>query len=235
MKSSISGAFGVVVCFLLASCSERPGLAPVEELKWIPFDQKASSHIVRSNDTLFSIAFRYEKNYLQLAKINHLKPPYNIRSGQRIKLVDSLNSAPIKHHKKNSNFLKKNSRPSKKYAWQWPIKGKLRQPFAPGTGQNGIDISVSIQQPVKVALGGVVAYSGQGIPGYGNLIIVKHDHQYLTAYAHNARNLVNEGDKVIKGQKIAYTGTIGSNIKGVHFELRRNGKPVNPLNYLTNG
>lgn len=235
MKGSFGAAVLVAGCMLLVSCGERQGLAPVEELRWIPFNENALLHVVRPKDTLFSIAFRYEKDYHQLAKLNHIRPPYNIKPGQRIRLAGaSLPKAPVR--KKRGAILSQYYRPSNSnISWQWPLKGKLKQEFSPAFGRKGIDICVDKQQPVRAASDGVVAYSGDGIPGYGHLIIVKHNQQYLTAYAHNAKNLVKEGQKVTKGQEIAYTGLISSHIRGVHFELRKNGKPVNPLNYLTKG
>jgi lipoprotein NlpD len=222
--------------------------APVEELRWIPFDKNAPYHVVRQKDTLFSIAFRYEKDYHHVARINHIQPPYDIKPGQRIRLTEPYplkkaiytriasqykrplpTTRPVKRTKQPAAYQQTN------VVWQWPLKGKLRQSFSLASGQKGIDIIANKTQAVRAASSGMVAYSGDGIPGYGHLIIVKHNRQYLTAYGHNSKNLVKEGQKVTKGQVIAYTGLISSNMRGVHFELRKNGKPVNPLNYLTNG
>ena len=82
---------------------------------------------------------------------------------------------------------------------------------------------------------GVVAYAGSGLAGYGNLIIIKHNNEFLTAYGNNARNLVREGQRVSSGQIIAEAGVIERKYYGVHFEIRKRGVPVNPLNYLQKG
>ncbi|NOQ14473.1 MAG: peptidoglycan DD-metalloendopeptidase family protein, partial [Methyloprofundus sp.] len=101
------------------------------------------------------------------------------------------------------------------------------------TGNKGIDIAGSIGQKIKAARSGVVVYSGSGLVGYGKLLIIKHNYLYLSAYAHNRRLLVKEGQKVKKGQYVAEMG-VGVNAKpSLHFEIRKNGKPVNPLNYLS--
>ncbi len=101
----------------------------------------------------------------------------------------------------------------------------------PGTG-TGILISGSTGQPVKAAAGGTVVYSGSGLIGYGELIIVKHNDTYLSAYGHNASLLVKEGQLVEKGEKIATMGEAPGGQPRLHFEIRRNGKPVNPRQYL---
>ena len=115
--------------------------------------------------------------------------------------------------------------------WSWPIKGQILRGFY-ATGNKGIDIAGSIGQTIKAARSGIVVYSGSGLSGYGKLLIIKHNYLYLSAYAHNRRLLVKEGQKVNKGQSIAEMG-VGVNAKpSLHFEIRKNGKPVNPLNYL---
>ena len=99
-------------------------------------------------------------------------------------------------------------------------------------GYKGIALSGAEGDPVTAAADGRVVYSGNGLRGYGNLVIVKHDNTYLTAYAHNSKLLVKEGDSVRKGQRIAEMGDTDTNSPKLHFELRVNGKPVNPTPYL---
>jgi lipoprotein NlpD len=99
-------------------------------------------------------------------------------------------------------------------------------------GRKGIDIAGRAGQPVRAAAPGRVVYSGSGLKGYGQLIIINHDRGYLTAYAHNRRLLVQEGEQVRAGQDIAELGDSGTNRAKLHFEIRRNGKPVDPLRYL---
>ena len=98
--------------------------------------------------------------------------------------------------------------------------------------QQGIDIAGNAGQPVLAAADGVVVYSGSGLVGYGELIIIKHSNEWLSAYAHNRRRLVAEGTQVKAGQQIAELGRSGAIRDMLHFEIRRNGKPVDPINYL---
>jgi lipoprotein NlpD len=112
----------------------------------------------------------------------------------------------------------------------WPVKGKVIGEF--NETNKGIDIAGKVGEPVLAASDGKVVYAGNSLRGYGNLVIVKHDNTYLTAYAHNSKLLVKEGDTVRKGQKIAEMGDTDTNTPKLHFELRVNGKPVNPTPYL---
>ncbi len=118
-------------------------------------------------------------------------------------------------------------------AWQWPLKGKLIRKFnANKPGQQGVDISAAAGTLVHAAAGGKVVYSGDGLRGYGNLVIIKHNDKYLSAYAHNKAILVKEGVLVKKGQKIARIGATESKQIKLHFQVRVDGKPVDPLRYL---
>ena len=121
---------------------------------------------------------------------------------------------------------------SKRLNWSWPVKGKVIQRYSPGSGKKGIDISASKGTLIKSSEAGKVVYSGQGLAGYGRLIIIKHNDTYLSAYAHNQSLLVNEGQLVKKGQNIARLGRSGTDRYKLHFEIRKNGKPVNPMSYL---
>jgi lipoprotein NlpD len=112
----------------------------------------------------------------------------------------------------------------------WPAKGKVSAEFS--ETNKGIDIAGKVGEPVLAASDGKVVYAGNSLRGYGNLVIVKHDNTYLTAYAHNSKLIVKEGDAVRKGQKIAEMGDTDTTSARLHFELRVNGKPVNPTPYL---
>lgn len=113
----------------------------------------------------------------------------------------------------------------------WPAKGKVVEDFVDGKNK-GIDIAGKLGDPIQAASDGKVVYAGNSLRGYGNLVIVKHDNTYLTAYAHNRNLLVKEGDSVRKGQTIAEMGDTDANSIRLHFELRVNGKPVDPLPFL---
>lgn len=115
--------------------------------------------------------------------------------------------------------------------FQWPLKGKIKKNFSQ-TGSKGIDIIGSRGQTVRASEAGKVVYSGQGLIGFGNLLIIKHNSDYLSAYANNSSLMVKEGQKVKKGQDIAKLGTAASKKPVLHFEIRKNGKSVNPLSLL---
>lgn len=116
-------------------------------------------------------------------------------------------------------------------AFAWPVRGPMLGTFNDSTNK-GINIGGAAGDPVKASADGRVVYAGNGLRGYGNLIIIKHDATYLTAYAHNRALMVKEGDAVTKGQKIAEMGNSDSDRVMLHFEVRRQGKPVDPLKYL---
>ena len=114
--------------------------------------------------------------------------------------------------------------------WMWPTDGKLLEGFSDKS--KGVRISGVTGQPVLASATGQVVYSGSGLRGYGKLLIIKHNNTYLSAYAHNSKILVQEGDTVTRGQKIAEMGNSDTDTVKLHFEIRKNGKPVDPLNYL---
>lgn len=241
-----------VSLLLLCSCGAREDLAPVVELKWKATSIRPRQHTVDRGETLYAIAFRYDLDYRQLAKINHLKSPYLLRVGQNVKLTHPKSTQHItpqpaaKHHAAKSRLVKNKPktkiRTAKKPAnhkpayqngsWLWPVRGKIRTYYAPKQGKKGIDIAGKRGEKIRAAARGIVAYAGDGLPGYGNLIIIKHDRQYLTAYANNLRNIVKEGQTVKAGQVIAEMGMLDRRFYGLHFEIRKTGVPENPLNYL---
>jgi lipoprotein NlpD len=118
-------------------------------------------------------------------------------------------------------------------AWRWPADGELVGRFAAGDPtRQGIDIAGKAGDPVRAAADGVVVYSGSGLVGYGELVIVKHNEAWLSAYGHNRARRVNEGQLVKAGQQIAEMGRSGAARDMLHFEIRYNGKPVDPLLHL---
>lgn len=118
--------------------------------------------------------------------------------------------------------------------WQWPASGKVVGGFHAGGGGDGagVDIAGKVGDPVRAASAGTVVYSGNGLIGYGELIIVKHNDAYLSAYGHNSKRLVKEGQHVNAGQEIALMGASGAPRVELHFEVRMDGKPVDPLAFL---
>lgn len=115
--------------------------------------------------------------------------------------------------------------------WAWPAKGKVIRRFKQ-QGNRGLDIAGAVGAPVYASAPGRVVYSGSGLIGYGKLIIIKHNERFLTAYAHNRKVLVSEGQRVSRGARIAEMGSTGTNRVKLHFEIRRDGRPVDPARYL---
>ena len=233
----------------LSACGERYELAPVEELNWRDTNTHVKQHIVRRGDTLYAIAFRYDRDYRELAQFNHFSSPYALQVGQVVRLSPSYTNArsvasrpsyyapALKQTPRYVRPALQRSTPhlpasSGKGAWVWPAHGRVVANFYPNQGKKGLDIAGSKGAKIYAAGTGTVAYAGSGLSGYGNLIIIKHDNQYLTAYGNNARNLVSEGQSIKAGQVIADMGVVDRRFWGVHFEIRQAGKPVNPLNYL---
>ena len=116
--------------------------------------------------------------------------------------------------------------------WMWPAKGKLVTGFSDTANLKGIDIAGTAGQPIVASAAGRVVYAGTGLRGYGKLVIIKHNAKFLTAYAHNREILVKEGQQVARGQKIAEMGNTDADQVKLHFEIRRQGKPMDPLRYL---
>jgi lipoprotein NlpD len=209
------------------------------------------AYTVRSGDTLFGIAFRAGLNYRDVAAWNGIDEPYTIRIGQTLRLSPpssaTVKSSASKPTQKNNSAtigsaavspsttsVSKPAEPMlSNINWKWPARGEIIGRFVvDDKTQQGINISGKTGQPINAAADGVVVYSGTGLIGYGELLIVKHNNEWISAYAHNSKRLVAEGVKVKAGQQIAEMGDTGSVSTMLHFEIRRNGKPVDPLLYL---
>ena len=235
----------LIIVVIFGGCSQRSSYAPAR-----PYGRDlvngAKYYTVKSGDTLYSVGFRSGHDYHQLAAWNGIRPPYKINVGQRLKLFKPAAHAYKKSTRstKSKNTVTKKRTSSQKKPiisndnkkvlrlyWQWPLKGKLLKNFYQ-TGGKGIDIYGKNGYSVRSAASGKVVYSGQGLIGYGNLLIIKHNEKFLSAYANNRKLLVKEGHQVKKGQIIAEVG-LGADRKAyLHFEIRKNGKPVNPVYYL---
>lgn len=318
-------------CFLLQSCAQKTpapvyDLNKSSKSKYSQkkkFNKKKTSHrskklskyqrntsirgelperyVVKSGDTLFSIAWHYALDYKQLARLNGLSKDV-IYPGQSLKLQQAndekifdsrslliaLNQKVLKHPvaisgntvnensiisrpliKKNlrekNQLAKKNQFASSKSSsegatqqkaiyrtkknhnankvskskrghsihWIWPSDGSILRLFSSKLNANrGLDIAGKKGQPVRASASGQVVYKGNGLRGYGNLLIIKHNEDYLSAYAHNNKIYVSENEYVKVGQRIADIGSSGTQKDKLHFEIRYRGKPVDPLNYL---
>lgn len=198
---------------------------------------------VSKGDTLYGLAQEYDTSAKSLASINGLRYPYTIKPGQTLRLKPAKSyRAPSASNTSTASAGKSNSKQTtatalpndnRKITWQWPAQGKLITTFNSNkTGRKGIDIAGKEGKEIRAAAAGKVVYSGNGLISYGNLVIIKHNRTYLSAYAHNRKLLVKEGDAITAGQKIAELGKTGTESPRLHFEIRKNGKPVNPLKYL---
>lgn len=215
---------------------------------------------VRQGDTLYSIAWRTGRDWKMLAEWNNLDSPHRIYTGQLLRLKPHSQSladtkpvtqqvkpavSATDRQKKSSSTAVTSSTPStsaatsdgqqfkQKLAWHWPVTGRLLKTYKQGdVTRKGIVVSGTNASPVRAAEGGKVVYSGSGLIGYGQLVIIKHNNKYLSAYGYNSELLVAESDWVTKGTKIALMGTNENGQPALHFEIRRNGDPINPLSVL---
>ena len=194
----------------------------------------ANTHIVRGGETLFSISFRYGKDPKDIARWNRLGDGSLIYPGQVIRLTPSAGSdsrattsKPSRARSTPKPLPAIPAEPSP--TWAWPTGGRINVEFGakPGTG-TGVLIDGKAGQSIHASAAGRVVYAGDGLIGYGKLIILKHNNTYLSAYGYNAALLVREGDQIRRGQRIATMGEGPERKARLHFEIRRNGQPVNP-------
>ena len=201
--------------------------------------------MVRSGESLYSIAWEFGLDYKQIASWNGINKPYTIQVGQRLRLRPPSNTvqAPQTPPKaqpgpsQQTQVAKPSSQNQINFAptpsrWNWPAEGQLVGKYSRSKGVNGIQIAGKAGSPVRATASGQVVYAGEGLRGYGKLIIVKHNQDYLSAYAHNQSIIVKEGQQVKAQQRIAQMGSSGADRTMLHFEIRKGGKPVDPLKYL---
>ena len=212
----------VLVLALLAACGGQPR-------------SQEPTHIVRRGETLFSISWRYGKDPNDVARWNGLGDGSLIYPGQVIRLSPG-NKAAASSSRRGSTRASRPlpdipAQPSP--AWSWPTSGRINVEFGakPGSG-TGVLINGKVGQTIYAAASGRVVYAGSGLIGYGKLIILKHNDTYLSAYGYNRSLLVGEGEDINKGQRIATMGEGPERKARLHFEIRRNGKPVDPQRHL---
>lgn len=232
------------LCLLLNACDDESNFAPVTDLSNIEPVPRSGVHSVTSGETLYSVAWRYGLDYRYLANLNHITEPYTIYIKQTIYLREHppvqtammikpitkssltttsknkvVATTSVSQHAKEPNYTLTK--------WTWPAQGRVIDYFS--STNKGINITGQKGEPIYAIAPGKVVYAGGGLRGYGKLIIVKHNSLYLSAYAHNDRFFVKEGNWVRQGQKIAEMGNSGADKTMLHFEVRRAGKPVNPM------
>lgn len=213
---------------------------------------RGRSYRVRRGDTLYSIAWRAGKDFRSLARLNGIRPPYTIYPGQLIRLHSATRQPQtpakpqVQAKPRSATAATPEERPATRtrpatrsapasaaLRWQWPANGPVLSSYsAKDPSRKGIKIGGSAGQAVVAAEAGRVVYSGSGLIGYGQLIIIKHNDNYLSAYGHNAKLLVKEGETVVRGTRIADMGRSNDGRAMLHFEIRRDGHPIDPMTML---
>lgn len=255
-----TGILGLAVC--LTACAPPPRVEVVERdvLSVRAETEQIGGSIIRivqPGDTLHGIAFGTGLNVNELAAWNGLSDTAFLKVGQQIRLTRPLNyrpklrpaspaakvSSPPRTAKSDGSNSKQGSlvarNPKKSpvqtkraLSWAWPSRGRVIERFSLVKGQQGIDILSKRGQPVLATAAGEVVYVGAGLKGYGNLIIIKHNERFLSAYAHNQDTYVKEGQQVLARHTVGAIGFDNKGREAMHFQIRRDGKPVNPLAYL---
>ena len=242
-----SGALLLCVLTLLAGCANQSGnRAPVTDLN-SGGTAVARTYVIKPGDTINKIARANGVDEATILRLNKLANPNRLIVGQTLRLSEGAETAalasrpstmttpearPVDASTSNSQVSETTAPAADAglISWGWPANGKVIQGFTQAT--KGIDIAGNAGDPIEAAANGKVMYSGNGVRGLGNLIIVNHDNGFITAYAHNRTLLVKAGQEVKKGAKIAEMGQTDASSVRLHFEVRRQGTPVDPLQYL---
>ena len=221
-------------CLLLGGCANTGAEKPGDEM---PRGEKPHVYVVRPQDTVYSIAWRYGLDFRDLARWNHIGPDFRIAVGQTLILAPSTAlgkpktspGAPAPPARAPPPARVLPAPASSGFSWAWPTdRTSAPQPVSGG----GILLSGRLGQDIRASASGRVVYSGSGIRAYGNLIIIKHGENWLSAYAHARESLVHEGQDVLLGQVIGHMGEGAPQKPVLYFEIRRNGRPVDPLGFL---
>jgi lipoprotein NlpD len=253
----------LVAAFALSGCSSKGKLAPFDDhsiggargaVRVLPGAENAGKpgyYTVKPGDTLIRIAMDNGQSGRDIARWNNLSNPNLIETGQVLRVAPPTqdvaavrpSSAPAVASSPNAAAVTAPvasapvasatpAVPEDAVSFQWPARGNLISGFDESKNK-GLDIGGKVGDPVMAAADGRVVYAGAGLRGYGNLIIIKHNNTYLTAYAHNQTLLVKEDQVIKRGQKIAEMGNSDADQVKLHFEIRRQGKPVDPAKYLS--
>ena len=234
----------ILLMLALVGCGGSQAVAPVGVYRAQSQQPPPTVYKVKRGDTLYSVSWRFGIDFKTVAKINGIRSPYTIYVGQKLrfkpyrqvakKSTQKTTASKKTTTKKKKVVAKSNWVPSnQRLRWQWPVNGKIISSYSKSAaGRQGINIAGKSGQKVAAAAAGKVVYSGNGLPRYGNLIIIKHNDTYLSAYAHNKYLTVKDGQVVKAGQKIALLGRTGAQRDQLHFEIRRNGEPVDPMRFL---
>ena len=248
----------ILMTLVISGCSSYSNNhpAPVSSREQPP-SKRILVHQVEPGETLYSIAWRYDLDFRKLARANGIREPFFINRGQLLSLdtskisarsaktvntvprqpkpsttVNRQSSVQVKKPVVKKAVVKKTSTAAVVHAsnwrWQWPVKGKVVESYNPKKLRKGVKIKAVSRSAVRSAGPGVVVYSGEGLRGYGKLVIIKHSEILLSAYAHNEQIMVKEGQSVKQMEIISRLGANGT----LYFEIRKDGYPINPVTYL---
>lgn len=238
MKHCIAVTLLVLAGLILAGCASTPAPRPAPS-------REARVHVVKPGQTLYRISQYYGTTVDAIVRANKIHDVRELQVGQRLWIPPAPTAAallrgngsraPARVSAARFGAIDPRGRATGELQFSWPLRGDVSSVygFRKGAHHDGIDIPMRPGTPVRASESGRVIHSGNRLSGYGNIIIVKHAGEFSTVYAHNKRNLVREGDFVEKGQIIAEVGDTGrTTAPHLHFEIRRNGAPNNPLHYL---
>ncbi|ENU29540.1 hypothetical protein F991_02588 [Acinetobacter sp. CIP-A165] len=265
MIKTIVLSMAVATAAVVTGCASKPQVSGGASYAHVP-----NYYTVRSGDTLSRIANRYGMNYLDIAALNDIAPPYRIYVNQSLRLKGSAaqrttstqamaQTAPIQRQSVNLPTQRPVTPPTQTVTtptqrpvvpvvpvnpssstlasglrWVKPSNGAIIQTFNLASNVKGTRYGGNVGDPIFAAANGQVVYAADGLKEYGNLVLVKHVDGYITAYAHNSKMLVKSGDNVTAGQKIAEMGSSGASRVMLEFQVRLDGKPVNPTTVLPN-
>ena len=258
LRAGMWGMASLVIALALSGCSNKGKLAPFDDrsmgtargtARELPGAENAGKpgyYTVKPGDTLIRIGMDSGQSGRDIARWNKLDNPNLIETGQVLRVVPPATEAPVARPTSATPAIAAASSPAPTantpipapsaaedtISFQWPARGNLISGFDESKNK-GLDIGGKVGDPVSAAADGRVVYAGAGLRGYGNLIILKHNNTYLTAYAHNQTLLVKEDQVIKRGQKIAEMGNSDADQVKLHFEIRRQGKPVDPAKYLS--
>lgn len=253
MMLSVAVGFTAV----MTGCASKPQINNSSRYAMAP-----NYYTVRSGDTLSGIAMRYGLDYISIAEMNDIAPPYRIYVNQSLRLkkgssprtvstqvitqpeqikrqtIALATTQPVtpvtqpKTTSSSTNTTVTSVAPNSSLRWIKPTNGPVIQGFNLANNVKGIRYGGNQGDPIYAAADGQVVYAADGLKEYGNLVLIKHIDGYISAYAHNSKMLVKSGDNVTAGQKIAEMGSTGASQVMLEFQIRLDGKPINPINLL---